>query len=101
MILPVKINSINAVEQVNFSDGSQHQSMNVWLHYDYTDPDTKETEQWVTILTLWDDRIDEFLKADGHKVGDYIMVNVTPSYSRREYQGRTIYKKDLKLQVVN
>lgn len=95
MQLPVKITNIEAVEAVTYRDGSQHRCQNVWINYNNT-LDDGTSESWYSFLTLWDEKIDEFQQV-GHQPEDYILVSITPSYSKREWQGRTIYNREMRI----
>ena len=99
MIIPVKITHMEEPQSVAFRDNTQHKKQDFWLRYDNTLDDGSQ-ESWGTFMTLWDEKITEFIEVYHPKLDDYIRVDITPGYSKREWQGRTIYSRELRVRPV-
>lgn len=72
-----KITQIEEEQPATFSNGRVRRKQHVWVQC----VEQKEAKQWQSLVTLWDERIDEFIM-QGCRVGDMIGVDVIPSYRR-------------------
>ena len=83
MIVNCKIIQIDAEVNVTYNDGSKHRLRCVWV----TPVDPREKMQWVSLVELRDERIDEFA-ASGHQVNDIVPVRLKPDYYRVKRSGQ-------------
>ena len=77
MIVNCKIIQIDEETNVTYNNGSVHRHRSVWI----TPVDAREKINWVSLVELRDDRIEEFA-ASGHQVNDIVPVRLKPDYYR-------------------
>jgi len=82
MIINCKIIQIDEETNVTYNDGSKHRLRCVWV----TPVDPREKMQWVSLVELRDERIDEFA-ASGHQVNAVVPVRLKPDYYRVRRDG--------------
>ena len=82
MIVRCKIVQTEDEVLVMTKSGKAHRKQNVWV----TPDDPKEKIQWTTIVTLWNEKIDEFIMR-GYKPGLTVPVTIKPSTKRKMRDG--------------
>lgn len=97
MIISAKITLVQEPETIVFRDGTQHRSQNIWIAYE--GGTEEDPEKWNTLFTLWDEKIEAF-KELGYKTDDTLSIDMQLSYTRRDWNGRKIYNRDVKLRPV-
>ena len=75
MIINCKIIQIDAETAVTYTNGSVHRHRSVWI----TPVDAREKINWVSLVELHDEKIDEFA-ASGHQVNAVVPVRFKPDY---------------------
>ncbi len=83
MIINCKIIQIDAETAVTYSNGSVHRHQSVWI----TPVDAREKINWVSLVELHDEKIDEFAAA-GHQVNTVVPVRFKPDYYRVKRGGQ-------------
>ena len=77
MFVNCKIIQIDEETNVTYNNGTVHRHQCVWI----TPVDAREKINWVSLVELRDDRIEEFA-ASGHQVNDIVPVRLKPDYYR-------------------
>ena len=83
MIVNCKIIQIDAEVNVTYTNGSVHRHQSVWI----TPVDAREKINWVSLVELHDEKIDEFA-ASGHQVNAVVPVRFKPDYYRVKRGGQ-------------
>jgi hypothetical protein len=83
MIVNCKIIQIDAEVNVTYNNGSVHRHQSVWI----TPVDAREKINWVSLVELHDEKIDEFAAA-GHQVNTVVPVRFKPDYYRVKRGGQ-------------
>lgn len=72
MIAVCEITGIEPIQEITFSDNTQHRLVQVWVK----SSDEELQGRWRTFVKLWDNDIN---KNDGMRVGDAVSIRIIPT----------------------